>query len=229
LIGLVLCWSVAAAEPELPAAEAPAAEAPAGVRPVAWREVKAKVNAQPSYPRAARRQNLEADCKVRVFIDEQGMPMSMEVIACPPMFVESVTEAAMASRFFPFAPEGIPLKVSFVYNYKFRLADSSASAPPAPLPPAGDFTRRTLSAPRCPPIAPVLYPEAARAEYHESRCRVMLYFNTDGEVIHTHPIACTEPFLSAVRESTQALVCEPVQRRGEAIPAKAVYTVFFWS
>ena len=223
--GLTLCWSVGAAEPE-----APTGEALTGPRPVHWTEIKIKNHVVPKYPRKARNQDLEGDCKVRLIIDERGKTTSVEIITCPPEFAEVSTQAAMDTDFFPMKVEGVPVKATFVFTYKFRLGDAPSPAPSQPLappPPDGIFVELKFPELSCSQLAQVPYPERARAAGVESACRVMLYLNAQGEVIHTEPLSCREPFITAVRRPAQPFVCAPVARRGEAIPVKAEYTFQF--
>ena len=231
MIGWALCWSVAqAAEPETPDAEAP----PSELREVHHSEIGVKLRTYPKYPPEARAQNVEGDCDVRLTVDERGKTTSAEALNCPPLFVEASTTAAMGSSFYPVKEGGVPVKVSVVLHYKYRLGAPSggpntvgtaAAAPPAP--PKGRFRELEFTELTCGSLAPVTFPDQARAAGVESACRVMLYLNAQGEVIHTEPVDCGEPFLSAAREAAQPLVCEPVERRGEAIPVKAEYTFNF--
>lgn len=223
--GLTLCWSVGAAEPE-----APTGEALTGPRLVHWTEIKIKNHVVPKYPRKARNQDLEGDCKVRLIIDERGKTTSVEIITCPPEFAEVSTQAAMDTDFFPMKVEGVPVKAAFVLTYKFRLGDAPSPAPSQPLappPPDGLFVEQTFPELSCSQLAQVPYPEQARAAGVESACRVMLYLNAQGEVIFTEALDCGEPFLSAVRAPTQPFICAPVVQDGEAIPVIAEYTFNF--
>ena len=224
MIGWALCWSVAqAAEPEMPPVEAPTAE----LREVHFSEIVVKLRTMPRYPPEARAQNVEGDCDVRLIVDERGKTTSAEALTCPPLLIAASTTAAMGTSFYPFKEGGVPVKVSFVLHYKFRLSDSSggqttlgnATAPPL-APPAGRFREVDFADLTCGSLAPMTFPEQAR-------CQVMFYLDNQGAVIHTEPIDCDEPFLSAVREATEPLVCKPVERRGEAIPVKAEYTFQF--
>ena len=245
MVGLVLCWSVAAAEPEAPV-EAPSPEPPTADGPsediVTTRstEIKAKHRESPEFPAEARLTGTEGECKVRIIIDTSGRPERVEVIACDPYFIGASVDAALKSSFPPVLVDGEPVKAAFLDSYKFRLGDAAESPPPPPpvldtpivieaLPPIpkGRFREVEFTDLTCDQVAQVTFPERARAAGVESSCRVMLYFNAQGEVIHTEPLSCREPFITAVRRPTQPFVCAPVERRGEAIPVKAEYTFQF--
>lgn len=245
VIGWVLCWSAAAAEPEAPVVEAPA-EAPNPERlpnkgvfedvvEVKVGDVKPKDVVPPVYPKAARDQGLEGECRLHVVIGTTGRTEHVQVLACDPLFVEASVSSAMETRFTPYVVDGEPMKAAFHYKHTFRL--SGAERPPAPppvldpplvfeappAPPDGKFRQVELFDLTCEPLTPVSVPEEARGAGPAS-CQMMLYIDVKGEVVHAAPVMCEEPYITAVRETERPLVCEPVKRRGEAIQVKTAYT-----
>ena len=97
----------------------------------------------------------------------------------------------------------------------------------APKPPEGDFIEAKFSDLDCSQLAQVRYPESARLANVESTCRVMLYFDAQGEVIHTEALDCGEPFLSAVRVPATPFRCTPPKMLGASASVKAEYTFNF--
>ncbi|MEY3213592.1 MAG: hypothetical protein RIT28_4073 [Pseudomonadota bacterium] len=245
VIGWVLGWSVAAAEPEVPVVGAPTSAQPTaegaseGVVEVKRAEVTPKSREVPRYPAEARLMSTEGSCKVRIILDTTGQPERVEVLACDPYFIWTSVDAAMKSRFHPVIVNGEPVRAAFIYVYKFKLSGDGPPPPPPPvldppfvieaLPPIpeGRFREVSFTELTCDQLAQVAFPEQALAAGFESQCRVMLYFNAQGEVIHTEPLACGEPFISAVSAPDQPFLCQPMERRGAAIPVKTEYTFNF--
>lgn len=246
VIGWVLCWSVAAAEPEAPVVEAPEA-APKSERlphrgvfedvvEVERSEVTQKDRIAPAYPKDALKQSVEGECQLHLIIGTTGRTEHVQVLACDPMFVEVSVNAAMATRFAPVLVNGEPVKAAFDHKYKFRLSGAAYAPPPPPVldpplifeappaPPDGKFRQFELSDLSCEPLTPVSAPEEARGAGGPSSCEMMLYIDAQGEVVHAAPLVCEEPFISAVQATKRPLVCEPVKRRGEAIAVKTAYT-----
>ena len=72
-----------------------------------------------SYPEAANELNLgEVTCRVRVYIDESGVPYNIEIEACPMVFHESAKEALYKWRWYPAKVEGTKVKAQFPTNKK---------------------------------------------------------------------------------------------------------------
>ena len=74
----------------------------------------------PRMPQKAKELGIEADCKVRVHLDERGQAEAMVFEACPVLFHGTVVTALTASRFEPPHPDEDE-SAEFVLLFKFRL------------------------------------------------------------------------------------------------------------
>jgi len=86
-------------------------------------ELRKKRQVQPEYPEAARTMNLgDVSCKVRMFIDEKGLPYNIKFEACPKIFQASAQNALMRWRFYSAKDEnGTKVKAQFLLNIKYKL------------------------------------------------------------------------------------------------------------
>lgn len=83
-------------------------------------DVERKTRVDPDYPDAAREMNLgDVDCRVRMFIDDKGMPENVEFMACPKAFHDTVKEAFFKCRWYPAKVAGVKTKAQFVMVYRF--------------------------------------------------------------------------------------------------------------
>lgn len=137
-LALALAGDDATEPPAAPTAEPPAAEPPAeptappeptpvsaapslGLRTIHWIEIKVKKQAQPSYPKEAKNQGIEGDCRLRFFINEKGKTTDVRVESCPEVFQEAALEAAWKYSFYPHKVNGVATPVEFVVLFRFRI------------------------------------------------------------------------------------------------------------
>ena len=81
-----------------------------------------KRRVSPEYPDVARDQNLgEVDCKVRIFIDEKGIPYDFRFQQCPKIFQSSAKKALAQWRWYPAKFQGQKVKAQFLLNIRYRL------------------------------------------------------------------------------------------------------------
>lgn len=79
---------------------------------------------KPAYPRLARIAGVEATVLARVYIDEKGRVVRVEVLGSPPdIFVAPVVEALMKSEFYPARQRDIPVPCSVTVPFAFTLND----------------------------------------------------------------------------------------------------------
>ncbi|HET9018557.1 MAG TPA: TonB family protein [Acetobacteraceae bacterium] len=112
--------------PRVAAPAAPPAPAPAAL-PIAPPSLPGGMaeRCPPTYPRAARRGNVQGRVVMRVRVSADGRAVSAEVVASSgsPLLDRAAMEAVTTCRFVPATQGGHP--VAFVYDvpYRFRLAD----------------------------------------------------------------------------------------------------------
>ena len=83
-------------------------------------DVEWKNRAIPDYPEAAREMNLgEVECRVRMFVDEKGMPNDIEFVACPKVFQDTTREAFFKSRWYPAKVDNAKTRAQFLLVYKY--------------------------------------------------------------------------------------------------------------
>ena len=63
----------------------------------------------------------EVDCKVRIFIDEKGVPYNFQFESCPKIFQASATEALAKWRWYPAKFQGQKVKAQFLLNIRYKL------------------------------------------------------------------------------------------------------------
>jgi outer membrane biosynthesis protein TonB len=92
-----------------------------GVRTFHHSEVEVKKRITPSYPDAAADLNLgDVDCRVRVFIDTEGVPYDVVIEACPKVFHDETRNALLKWRWYPAKADGAKVRAQFqlVVRYK---------------------------------------------------------------------------------------------------------------
>src|SRR5215212_2876193 len=82
---------------------------------------KALFLATPNYPPLARPIRLQGVVTVQVLIDETGKVISAKAVSGPPILVPEAQKAAMQSRFSPTLLSEVPVKVSGVITYNFKI------------------------------------------------------------------------------------------------------------
>lgn len=83
-------------------------------------EVRIKRQVNPEYPETARDMNLgPVDCRVKIFIGEDGAPYDMEFVACPAPFHDNTRAAVMRMRWYPYRINGRKAKAQFVIKFVF--------------------------------------------------------------------------------------------------------------
>ena len=77
---------------------------------------------KPAFPRLARIAGIEATVVARVFIDERGRVVRVEIEGTPPeIFVAPVVEALMKSEFYPARQREIPVPCTITVPFEFYL------------------------------------------------------------------------------------------------------------
>ena len=76
---------------------------------------------QPSYPASANSAGVEGSVAVEVLIDEDGKVIEAKAISGPPVLRGAAEDAARRARFTPIRLEGVPVKITGIINYNFRL------------------------------------------------------------------------------------------------------------
>ena len=93
-----------------------------GARTFHHSEVQVKRRVSPHYPDSAKDLNLgDVSCKVRIFIDDKGVPYDIAFEACPKVFHASAEDALMKWRWYPAKFEGNKVKAQFLLNIKYKL------------------------------------------------------------------------------------------------------------
>src|SRR5829696_810976 len=82
---------------------------------------KALFLATPNYPPLARPIRLQGVVTVQVLIDETGKVISAKAVSGHPILVPEAQKAAMQSRFSPTLLSEVPVKVSGVITYNFKM------------------------------------------------------------------------------------------------------------
>lgn len=93
-----------------------------GIRTFHHSEVTTKKRVSPVYPDAAKEMNLgNVDCRVRIFIDENGVPFDVKFEACPKVFQASAKDAIMQWRWYPAKVGTEKVKAQFLLNIAYKL------------------------------------------------------------------------------------------------------------
>lgn len=77
----------------------------------------------PIYPELARRIRLQGDVAVEVIISPEGRVESVRVLSGHPMLTPTALEAARAWRFSPTLLNGVPVRVTGVITFVFKLSE----------------------------------------------------------------------------------------------------------
>jgi TonB family protein len=75
----------------------------------------------PSYPPLARQIRLQGDVSVEVIISPEGRVESARVVSGHPMFAPYAREAALGWRFEPTLLNDVPVRVTGVITFVFKL------------------------------------------------------------------------------------------------------------
>jgi len=78
---------------------------------------------QPAYPPIARQMRIQGRVSVQVLIDEQGRVISATAVDGHPTLTPAAQRAALGARFKPTLLSEIPVKVSGVITYDFKLTN----------------------------------------------------------------------------------------------------------
>lgn len=82
---------------------------------------KAITRLTPPYPPLARQIRLQGDVSIEVMISPEGRIESARVVSGHPMFAQAAREAALGWRFGPTILNGVPVRVTGVIIFVFRL------------------------------------------------------------------------------------------------------------
>lgn len=93
-----------------------------GIRTFHHSELKIKRQVAPSYPEAAKAMNLgDVDCRVRISVDERGVPFDVSYEVCPKVFQESAKDAILQWRWFPAKIGQEPVRAQFMLVIRYKL------------------------------------------------------------------------------------------------------------
>ena len=84
---------------------------------------KALERTKPSYPPLAKQIHLQGDVSVEVIISPEGRVESARVVSGHPMFAQCAQTAAMSWRFQPTFLNGVPVRVTGVIVFVFKLGE----------------------------------------------------------------------------------------------------------
>lgn len=83
-------------------------------------EVRVKRRTALGYPEAAYDLGLgRVTCRVRVFIDESGVPRDVRSAVCPPVFRDALERGLSRWRWYPARVEGTPVEAQFLLSVQF--------------------------------------------------------------------------------------------------------------
>jgi protein TonB len=77
--------------------------------------------AQPTYPQIARTARVAGPVEVEVVIDESGHVISANIVEGHPLLRQAALEAAAQWKFRPTLLSGVPIKVTGILVFNFRL------------------------------------------------------------------------------------------------------------
>jgi outer membrane biosynthesis protein TonB len=84
-------------------------------------QIKWKVQTQPNYPKAAETMDLgEQRCKVKMYIDEKGVPFKIDFVSCPKVFEEETERALMTWRAYPYKVGSEKTRANFQLTIVYR-------------------------------------------------------------------------------------------------------------
>jgi len=101
-------------------AEHRAEAAAAPVIEVDTAEVRVKKRVMPRYPKIAQGPGVTS-CKLRIFIDKQGVPFDTQFEECPEPLQEPTKTAVMQWRWHPATRGGEPMNAQFLMTIKFSV------------------------------------------------------------------------------------------------------------
>lgn len=84
---------------------------------------KAIERTKPNYPPLAKQIHLQGDVSVEVMLSPEGRVEAARVVSGHPMFSQCAREAALSWRFQPTFLNGVPVRVSGVITFVFKLTD----------------------------------------------------------------------------------------------------------
>lgn len=91
-----------------------------GVRVFHHSELRIRTRVAPKYPEEAiGLPETAANCRVRVFIDAEGLPVRLEVENCPAVFHAALEDALMQWTWYPATIDGVPVPAQFLIAIKF--------------------------------------------------------------------------------------------------------------
>jgi protein TonB len=82
---------------------------------------KAIARPKPNYPPLARQMRLQGDVSVEVIVSPDGRVEAARVISGHPMFAQCAREAALGWRFEPTILNGVPVRVTGVITFVFKM------------------------------------------------------------------------------------------------------------
>jgi outer membrane biosynthesis protein TonB len=84
-------------------------------------QIQWRSQVEPHYPREAEAMDLgEQRCRVRMHIDDRGVPEKIEFLSCPPVFHAETTDALMRWRAVPFRVGSERTKATFQLTVLYR-------------------------------------------------------------------------------------------------------------
>jgi hypothetical protein len=95
-----------------------------GVRTLHHLDVSKKKDVPLEYPQTAKDLNMgDIDCRVTIFIDEDGVPYNVAFPACPAVFHDSARKTILQWRYWPAKVDGRKTKAQFVLKIEYRMTD----------------------------------------------------------------------------------------------------------
>ena len=89
-----------------------------------YQSVKPRKKVPPRYPASAKKDKVEARCKVKVAVSAQGKVASTEIIpndSCPELFQKAAVTAAKKWTFKPFRIDEEAYESSYTVSFKFKM------------------------------------------------------------------------------------------------------------
>ena len=89
-----------------------------------YQSVKPKKMVRPKYPARAKKDNIEASCKVKVAVSAQGKVASTEIIpndSCPELFQKAAATAAKKWTFKPFRIGEEAFESAYTVSFRFKM------------------------------------------------------------------------------------------------------------
>jgi len=93
-----------------------------------YKELRMKVFIEPDYPKEMKAFNFEADCRLRIEVDEEGEVTSARVEeSCPEPFHDGLIETAQRWKFYPMMVNDEPIKTEMQYPVMYRSSGHPGS------------------------------------------------------------------------------------------------------